>query len=551
VEPSSDALVPPERWDEGARATASLMARARAVLPYGGLDGIIHRPLFHPTGTFPQFAAAAEGCRLTDTTGRSYLDWSNGWGPVMLGYRFGPVERAIVDQLHAGPTLSLMHPVEVDVAELVCELVPSAEMVAFAKNGSDALAGAVRLARAVTGRDVILQHGFHGFHEWYLCQFEDVQGIPEVLRPLVRSFPYGNLDALRAQLSDHEGRVAAVVMEPLNTFEPPPGYLQGVRALAHEHGALLVFDEVLTGFRTSSGGAQQHYGVEPDLTCLGKAMGNGMPLSALAGRRELMAMLPSIGLGLTFRGETLSLAAARAVLHTIASEPVNDHLAEVGTAMRMGFERTSREIGLPCQVLGHPSRLTLGFEPSGEHPWERIRAMFLREAMRHGLITTGVLLPSYAHDDRAVEESLEAMGRALQDVAAQLEGRSPVSVHAFGGSPFGPRSYQATGFLDRLSIGPDEVELTAWIHFDDRHPASVELVAPDGSSTPTTRIEDPFLARFRAVAPRGALQTDEGVAFTLRARSESGEIWECAVLVAGPIEPDHRPFPLDDGVLYL
>jgi radical SAM protein with 4Fe4S-binding SPASM domain len=553
VAPSAAAADGPGRWSEQVRETASLMGRARSVLAYGGLDGIIHRPLFHPTGTFPQFTASAQGCRLTDTAGRTYLDWSNGWGPVMLGYRYEPVERAIVDQLVAGPTTSLMHPVEIEVAERICDLVPSAEMVVFAKNGSDALAAAVRVARAATGREVILQHGFHGFHEWYLSQFEDVQGIPAFQRQLVHPFPYADLDALAALFDEHDGRVAAVVMEPLNTFEPPPGYLAGVRDLAHRHGAVLVFDEVLTGFRTSRGGAQLHYGVEPDLTCLGKAMGNGMPLSALAGRRELMQLVPSVGFGLTFRGETLSLAAARVVLDAIATQPVNDHLAAVGTRMRERFERTSREIGLPCQVLGHPSRLTLGFEPTETHGWETIRAMFLRECMREGLITNGVLLPSWAHDEEAVLQSLDAMEFALRTVRDQLEadGDGGDAGPRFGGSPYGPRAYLGTGFLDLLRIEGGRVDVGGWVHLADRSPVRIEVLAPSGATTVVGPPEGSTIGRFAATLPLRDLRSDDGVAFTLRAHGHDGARWECQVLVAGEVPEDHRPFPLDDGVLYL
>ena len=539
------------------RATARLMARARSVLAYGGLDGVVHRPLLHATGTFPQFAARAEGCRLWDTTGNELVDWSNGWGPVLLGYRHPAVEAAIVAQLAAGPTVSLIHPVEVEVAELICELVPSAEAVAFGKNGSDAVAAAVRVARAATGRDVIVHHGFHGYHDWYLAEHPDVQGIPAVLGPLVASFPYGDLEALAAVLDRHRGSVAAVLMEPLNTFPPPAGYLEGVRELAHAHGALLVFDEVLTGFRTSRGGAQEAYGVLPDLTCLGKAMGNGMPLSALAGPRALMQRVPSVGYGITFRGETLSLAAARAVLTTIRDEPVNEHLASVGETMRAGLERLAADAGLPCRALGHPSRLTIGFEPTEHHGWPEVRERFLQACLRHGVLTTGVLLPSYAHDDVAVARSLEAMGAALEDVAEQLATASAPSRPRFGGSPDGPRTYRATGFLEVLDVDaatvPRTLRLVGWVLVDDRPPASVSIRLPGATPVEAQLRPDRDVERFAIDLPLPDRPEpgDAAASFDLVCCTPAGATWECRVEVADGRTKLDQPLPLDDGVLYL
>ena len=328
------------------RRTAELMARARKALAYGGFDGVVHRPLHDADGRpFPQFVERAEGYRLIDTAGRSCIDWVSGHGSVLLGYRHPDVEAAIRAQLDAGPTLSLMHPVEVEVAERILDMVPCAELVAFGKNGSDAVNAAVRLCRAATGRDIILQHGFHGFHEWYACLSPEVKGIPAVFRQFVHSFAFNELDALEDLFERFSGRVAGVVMEPVSTYLPDAGYLEGVHELCRKNGALLVFDEIVTAFRLAVGGAQEFFGVMPDLACLGKGMANGMPLSAITGRREYMQHLPGVGFGMTFRGETLSLAAARAVLNVLQREPVVKHLAAIGRTMRIAFHKACHEIG--------------------------------------------------------------------------------------------------------------------------------------------------------------------------------------------------------------
>ena len=283
------------------------------LLGYGGFHRMAWARFYgDDDGAFPRFAERADGYELIDSEGRSFVDWTNGGGPVILGYNHPAVEEAVRAQLahKAGPTLTLMHPVELEVASKLTEMVPCAEMVAFGKNGSDAVTAAVRIARAATRREVILHHGGHGFHDWFVSSL-GAAGVPKAIGSLVHSFPYNDLAALEALFDRFEGQVAAIVMEPVNIAMPAAGYLESVRELAHARGALLIFDEMVTAFRLAPGGAQELFGVTPDLTALGKGIANGMPLSAVVGRREYMRHLPNVAYGMTFRGETLSLAAAR------------------------------------------------------------------------------------------------------------------------------------------------------------------------------------------------------------------------------------------------
>jgi glutamate-1-semialdehyde 2,1-aminomutase len=253
------------------------------------------------------------------------------------------------------------HALEVEVAERIAAMVPCAEMVGFGKNGSDAVTAAVRLARAATERDVVLQFGYHGFHDWFAVEDRAICGIPGGFRGLVHPFPYNNLAALAALFERHRGKVAAVVMEPFRTELPKSGFLEKVRDLAHRHGALLVFDEMITGFRVARGGAQELTGVVPDLACYGKALANGMPLSALAGPRELMRSADSVGVDMGCRGETLSLASARAALDLYAAEPIAARAAEVGRAVTAGIEEAAKREEIPLRLAGHPARLELEF----------------------------------------------------------------------------------------------------------------------------------------------------------------------------------------------
>jgi glutamate-1-semialdehyde 2,1-aminomutase len=532
-------------WDE-----------AQSLLAYGGQHRTLLRPLYRgEESVFPRFGVRAQGCEIVDERGRTFVDWAGAWGPVLLGYRYPAVEEAIRSQMEAGPTLSLMHPVEVEVARLLTEIVPCGEMVAFGKNGSDVVTAAVRVARAATGREIVLQHGFHGFHDWYTCLYENVAGIPAVLRPLVEPFPYNDLPALAALLERLSGRVAAVVMEPVSTHLPEPGYLEGVRSLAHEHGALLVFDEMVTGFRLANGGAQEHFGVECDLACLGKGLGNGMPIAALVGRREHMRHLPHVAYGMTFRGETLSLAAARATLEVIRDEPVAEQLARTGSHLREEFAAMCRERGVDCMLLGPPARMTLAFERRGGISGDRLLTLFLQECAARGVLTHGTLLPSYAHDEAAVERTLDAFSGALDALCSETSGESASRVLA------------ASGFLDRMVERDEGLEVSGWLLVDDRSVEAIEFVAPGGETLTADRVARDGVARrypdasgaeasgYAALLPRDAFQRNGAWEFELRARRGDTVVFGCSI--ARRVRPDGAepalpsPYDITGGSLYV
>src|SRR3989344_9502750 len=239
-------------------------------------------------GCSPLFATRAKGARIWDVDGNEYIDFISGLLPVILGYRYRVVDDAIKRQLKAGIIFSLSSPLEYELAQLLIKHIPAAEMVRFGKNGSDVTAGAVRLARAVTGREHIAYAGYHGWHDWYIGATTRSLGVPKSTRELTHKFEYNNLASLEKIFADHPGTVAAVIMEPEGAVAPEKNFLNDVRELAHKNGALLIFDEIITGFRWSLGGAQKYYGVTPDLSSFGKSMANGMPISALVGTKKYM-----------------------------------------------------------------------------------------------------------------------------------------------------------------------------------------------------------------------------------------------------------------------
>lgn len=406
---------------EALEYTRDMMTRGREVLAYGGLHSPIEDALEYPGGALPQFVTHTEGCRIYDTCGQAYVDWFIGWGPMVLGFHHPEVEDAVIEQVRKGHNVSLMHPLEVEVAELLREMVPCAERVAFGKNGSDVTCAAVRVARAVTGRDGILSCGYHGFHDWYQALNPECRGVPQVLKSEIASFPYNNLEQLENMLSRHHERIAAVIMEPTHDILPATGFLEGVRELTSRFNVLLIFDEVVTGFRLAPGGAQELYNILPDLACFGKALSNGLPLSALVGKAEYMSMLPAVSFGITFRGETLSLAAAKACLEIFRREPICARLAETGEKVRNSFHETCARVNIPWKLSGHPARMNFHYGGGGRISAEGAKTLFIQECLKRGMLTRGVMLASYALDEEAIDVTCRAMDEAMAVVAKALE----------------------------------------------------------------------------------------------------------------------------------
>jgi glutamate-1-semialdehyde 2,1-aminomutase/spore coat polysaccharide biosynthesis protein SpsF len=497
----------------------ALVELADRTLGYGGHHRMAFRR-FHGIDdeAFPRFAGEAQGWRLVDSDGRAFVDWVSGGGPVILGYGHPAVNDAVTAQLAAGPTLTLTHPIEVEVATLLTRIIPCAEQVAFGKNGSDALAAAVRLARAVTGREMILQHGGHGFHDWFVAS-KGVPGVPKALGDIVRSFPYNDLAALEARFEDHEGEVAAVVMEPVSLELPTPGYLEGVKELARRHGALLVFDEVITAFRLGPGGAQARFGVVPDLACLGKGMANGMPLSAVVGRRKYMEQLPNLAYGMTFRGETLSLAAARAVIRLLLDVPVAEHLEQIGGQVRRAFDEACAVAGVSAQLLGPEARMTFVFGDQAAVPHERLEAEFVLGCARRQVLTNATILPSLAHDAEAVALTEAAFSGALEQVKVVVDAGAQAMAEAVGAGfercglpPNGPQRAPA-GYIEAARDEHTRLLVRGWLLADDEGPCTIEFRSPHGNTCVADRLERPDVASVYEGVP-GASQSGFAVALS-------------------------------------
>lgn len=390
-------------------------------LPSGGVH------LHQGKPTYPLFADKGKGCRIRDVEGRVFIDYVMGWGCSLLGYGDSRIRRAVRRAVDEGNMVTLTHRREVEVAESIASWLPGAEMVLFGKNGSDVCTVAVRMARAFTNRPLVLTCGYHGWQDAYserlgFAGSSVLDRSPAATLP----FPYLNPAALQELLRTHSGRVAAVMLEPASPVEGLNGplrdatadYLQEVARLAREAGAVLIFDEIMSGFRYRASSAQHAHGVVADLTCLGKALGAGHPISALAGRADIFRQtLHRIDYTPTFKGETSPLAAAEAALAIYRKQDVAAHIWDFGTALQTQVNALCREAGFPGALIGPPFRMTLQLqEPNGERQ-VLLRTLIQQELLRHGVITfKGFMLPCLAHDEKALRDTLRAFAAALPTV---------------------------------------------------------------------------------------------------------------------------------------
>lgn len=367
-------------------------------------------------GVAPVYLQKGSGARVWDVDGNEYIDYNMGIGPLSLGYCIPEIDEAIKKQLEEGITFSLMHPLEVEVAEMIHEIIPNAEAVKFSKTGADVTSAAVRVARAFTGRDKVFCCGYHGWHDWYIGITSRGKGIPDEIKNLTYTFLFNDIDSLKAALDD---TVACVILEPFIFEAPKPGFLEELARVCKENGTLLIFDEMWTGFRVAVGGAQEYFGVKADLATFSKACANGMPLAILTGRKDVMSLLDSdVFSYTTFGGETLSLAACKATINYMKQHNVIQVIAEKGKwiqheynnlALELGMEKITSCVGFPCRTM-----VTLNAE--GKNPLV-LKTYLQQELIKKGILWGGFHNMSYSHS----KEDLEFTMRAYREILPRLK----------------------------------------------------------------------------------------------------------------------------------
>lgn len=396
------------------------LIRAENTIPLGSQTFSKSRTQY-PVGISPLFIKRARGCQVWDIDGNNYIDMVSSLASVTLGYGDSRIDGAVRKQLKRGVSFSLPGILEAEVAEMICELVPSAEMVRFGKNGTDATSAAVRLARAYTGKDRVLVCGYHGWQDWFIGSTTRNKGVPEAVSGLTESFEYNNLDSLH-ELVNSRTDIACVVMEPMNSIYPVPGFLEGVRELTKDKGIILVFDETITGFRFSEGGAQELFNVTPDLSTFGKGIANGYPLSAIAGKREIMMEMEEIFFSGTFGGELLSLAAAKKVLQLHLEKKVTSTLIASGNLLNHKVSTLIEETDLRdvLHLSGHPSWIFLNWSSVNDIEVDSIKTLFMQEMFQNGVLILGTHNINLKHTERYLNRVVKAYDDVLQKIAAGI-----------------------------------------------------------------------------------------------------------------------------------
>lgn len=362
-----------------------------------------------PLGVSPLYVEKASGSKMWDVDGNEYTDFVNGLACVTIGYCDPDIDSAVREQMKSGVTFSLSHKLEAEVSEMIVKMVPCAEMVRFAKNGTDATSAAIRLARAITKKDRIAVCGYHGWQDWYIGSTTRNLGVPKIVRDLTHNFRFNEIKSLEEILLHWPNEFAAIILEPMNVNFPEKGFLEEIRNIADKLGIILIFDETITGFRYSRGGAQELFDVTPDLACFGKGIANGYPLSALVGRRKYMSLVEEIFFSGSFGGETLSLAAAKAVLIKLQNEPVLENIKKVGTKLIEGVEAliVANDISHFLSISGHPSWSFLQFKNTKTTTNMELKTLFIQEVMKRGFYTLGTHNISYAHTKNDINQLLK------------------------------------------------------------------------------------------------------------------------------------------------
>ena len=359
-------------------------------------------------GVAPKYLQRGKGSHVWDVDGNEYIDYTMAVGPLSLGYAYDKVDDAIREQLKDGITFSLMHPLEVEVAQLINKVVPNAESIRYSKVGADVTSAAVRLARAYTGRNKVLCCGYHGWHDWYISVTDRNKGIPQQVQDLTFTFNYNDIQSVIDSIDED---TACVILEPFVFEEPKDNFLYKLRDVCTQNGTVLIFDEMWTGFRVAVGGAQEYFGVKADLACFSKAVANGMPISILTGKKDIMKLLEKdVFFFTTFGGEALSLAAVIATVTEIIEKNVPAYLAIQGRKLKDGYNSIAQKLGMDytkCSGFDCRTIITFDGEKSGCNPLE-MKSLVQQEMIKRGILWGGFHNMSFSHTDEDIEYTLKA-----------------------------------------------------------------------------------------------------------------------------------------------
>jgi len=406
----------------GINNSRKLWKKAISLIPCG-TQTFSKMPSQFVEGVYPVYLVRGQGCIVEDVDGNRFIDYPLSLGPIILGYNYKRISQAIKDQLNKGIVFSLPNPLEIELAEEIRKSMPSAGMVRFTKTGSEATSAAVRIARAFTGRNKVAYWGYHGWHEWYMAANEQyANGIPSDYKKFIFNFQYNNIDSLHKILKQHGNEMACVIMEPIGLEFPKDNFLEKVRELTHRFKTLLVFDETITGFRIAVGGAQGYFKVIPDISVIGKAIGNGMPIAAVVGKKEIMRVCNKIFFSSTFAGELLSIRAALETIREIRQRNVCEYINRLGNNLKDGFNEIAKKEGIKAELKGYGARHSLVFSQyNDEERNTLLKSLFWQETVKRGVLFGAAQYISFSHARGIIDYTLGACQDSLKIVKKAIE----------------------------------------------------------------------------------------------------------------------------------
>ena len=390
-------------------------------------------------GIFPTYIKTADGSHFTDVDGNRYLDYLCGLGPITLGYNYKPVNDAIIEQLKQGILFSLPHPIEVECSEEISKIIPNAEMVKFEKSGSNAVTGAVRAARYLTKKNKIAYCGSGGvWHDWQAAMVSRDGGVPDFNKELIFVFEYNDTEGLEQIFENNKNEIAAIVLEPTIYEKPENGFLNKIRKIADENGAILILDEIVTGFRFDIGGCQKYFDFEGDLVCFGKGMGNGLPITAITGKSEFMKAFDDLWVSSTNNSEALSLAGTIAVINEMKEKNTIKSCWNQGTKLFEKWNQIVASYNINAKLVGYPIRMKMECLDTNGNESIILKSLVLQEMVKKGIfMSQGVSFLSYSHSSEDIEFTLNALDETCKTISRigneseyenYLEGEIPKTV---------------------------------------------------------------------------------------------------------------------------
>ena len=413
-----------------------LYKKGKKIIP-GGTQLLSKRPEMFLPDLWPAYYDKAKGCKVWDLDGNEYIDMSYmGIGTCILGYADEDINAAVKKAINKGNMSTLNCPEEVELAELLCELHPWAEMVRYVRTGGEAMSIAVRIARAKTGKDLVLFCGYHGWHDWYLsANLADDEaldghllpglkpkGVPRGLKGTAFPFNYNDRDAFLELIDKYKDDIGVVVMEPIRNYYPKEGFLETIREITKKLGIVLIFDEVTSGWRLNVGGAHLNFGIEPDIAVFAKAISNGYPMAAIIGKPEVMEVAQDSFISSTYWTERIGPVAALATIKKLKRDNIPEHLINIGKEVQEGWKKLSEKHGLNTTVsginpLGH-------FSFNYDNPLI-LKTLFTQLLLENGFLATTAFYASFAHKDEHVEKYLEAVDEAFNFISKAIKEGNP------------------------------------------------------------------------------------------------------------------------------